>query len=281
MVMPAVWPAVRGAAGHDPMSHDLATALQRMLLPAGMPDVADWAMAALYEPAGEVVLVGGDFYDWFTLPNGHVLFFVGDVSGKGPLAGALAMSIRKALKGITWITQDPAVALPILEHALADEFQGSFATLCLLELSPGEGRVRVVLAGHPAPWLRRDGHFIEVAAPPNSVVGPRVQDRWDSMELQLEPSDMLVLFTDGLTEARLPSGQQFGEGPLQEFLPDLPPSLSSYETVLQTYDHIRQAATLTDDLIISVLTFRPQSPAVALERGLDVCRGRHNVGTNP
>lgn len=63
------------------MSRSLATALQRVLLPAGLPDVAGWAMAALYEPAGEAVLVGGDFYDWFTLPNGHILFFVGDVSG--------------------------------------------------------------------------------------------------------------------------------------------------------------------------------------------------------
>ncbi|SDY02067.1 Stage II sporulation protein E (SpoIIE) [Modestobacter sp. DSM 44400] len=230
-----------------------------MLLPAGLPDVPDWAMAALYEPAGEAVLVGGDFYDWFTLPNGHILFFVGDVSGKGPLAGALAMSIRKALKGITWITQDPAAALPILEHALADEFQGSFATLCLVELIPGEGRVRVVLAGHPAPWLRHDGQFVEVAAPPNSVLGPRIHDRWESVELQLEASDMLMLFTDGLTEARLASGQQFGDGPFQEYLPQLLPPLSSYETVLQTYEHVRQVAALTDDVIISVLTFQPRS----------------------
>jgi sigma-B regulation protein RsbU (phosphoserine phosphatase) len=243
----------------EPISHGLATALQRVLLPAGLPDVAGWAMAALYEPAGEAVLVGGDFYDWFTLPNGHILFFVGDVSGKGPLAGALALSIRKALKGITWITQDPAAALPILEHALADEFQGAFATLCLLELSPGEGRVRVVLAGHPAPWLRHDGQFVEVAAPPNGIVGPQVQDHWESVELRLDASDMLMLFTDGLTEARLANGQQFGEGPFQEFLPNLPPTLSSYESVLQTYEHVRQLATLADDLIISVLTYQPRS----------------------
>jgi sigma-B regulation protein RsbU (phosphoserine phosphatase) len=235
-----------------------------MLLPAGLPDVAGWAMATMYEPAGEAVLVGGDFYDWFTLPNGHILFFVGDVSGKGPLAGALAMSIRKALKGITWTTQDPAAALPVLEHALADEFDGSFATLCLLELSPGDGRVRVVLAGHPAPWLRHDGRFSEVAAPPNSVVGPRIRDRWEPVELRLEASDMLMLFTDGLTEARLASGQQFGERPFQAFLPQLPPDLSSYETVLRTYEHARQVATLSDDVIISVLTRSTVDPEVTV-----------------
>lgn len=235
-----------------------------MLLPPELPDIAGWAMATLYEPAGETVLVGGDFYDWFALPNGHVLFFVGDVSGKGPLAGALAMSIRKALKGITWVTQDPAAALPVLQRALADEFGDSFATLCMLEISPGQGWVRVLLAGHPAPWLRRNGEFVEVAAPPNGILGPQVHQQWDYAELDLAPSDMLILFTDGLTEARLPSGEQFGEGPFQDFLARLPATLSSYETVLQTYDQVRRiAATFTDDVIISVLTFRPPKASVA------------------
>lgn len=248
----------------DQTAHGLVAELQRMLLPPELPDIAGWAMATLYEPAGETVLVGGDFYDWFTLPNGHVLFFVGDVSGKGPLAGALAMSIRKALKGITWVTQDPAAALPILQCALADEFGGSFATLCMLEISPDQGRVRVVLAGHPAPWLRRKGQFIEVAAPPNGILGPRVHHQWDYAELQLEPSDMLILFTDGLTEARLASGEQFGDGLFQNFLAQLPATLSSYETVLQTYEQVRRvAATFADDVIISVLTFRPPTAAAA------------------
>jgi serine phosphatase RsbU (regulator of sigma subunit) len=121
----------------EPKDHDVAAALQRVLLPPELPDVSGWAMATLYEPAGDTVLVGGDFYDWFTLPNGHILFFVGDVSGKGPVAGALGMGIRKALKGVTWVTEDVAEALPILQRALADEFRGSFATLCLVELAPG------------------------------------------------------------------------------------------------------------------------------------------------
>lgn len=240
----------------EPISHDVAAALQRVLLPPRLPEVAGWAMATLYEPAGDAVLVGGDFDDWFTLPNGHVLFFVGDVSGKGPLAGALAMSIRKALKGITWLTEDPASALPVLEQALADEFEGSFATLCLVEVSPGEGHARVLLAGHPAPWLRRGGRFVEVVAPPNGIVGPRLHERWDWVELSLEPTDLLLVFTDGLTEARLPSGEQFGDGPLQRFLSSLSAG-SSYETVLQTYEHVSQAATLADDVILSVLSFDP------------------------
>jgi serine phosphatase RsbU (regulator of sigma subunit) len=238
--------------------HDVATALQRVLLPPELPDVPGWAMATLYEPAGETVLVGGDFYDWFVLPNGHVLVVVGDVSGKGPLAGALGMSIRKALKGAAWVTGDAAAALPVLQQALADEFAGSFATLVLVELVPGVGRVRLVLAGHPPPWVRRGGRFAEVEAPANAVLGPGVVDRWEGVDLELRPGDQLVLFTDGLTEARLADGSQFGDGPLQELLTALPPGLSSYETVLAAYDALRGATTgLSDDVVVGVLAFSP------------------------
>ncbi len=242
--------------------HGVAAALQRVLLPPELPDVAGWALATLYEPAGETVLVGGDFYDWFTLPNGHVLFLVGDVSGKGPVAGALGMSVRKALKGVTWVTQDAVEALPILQQALADEFHGSFATLCLIELTPGDGRVRVLLAGHPAPWLRTGGRFTEVSAPPNGVLGLHVQDKWDSVDLVLQPSDMLILFTDGLTEARLSNRQEFGDGPFQAMLTSLPSTLSSYEVVLQLHEGLHGACpVLWDDVILAALTFRSGPPS--------------------
>ncbi len=241
--------------------HEVAVALQRVLLPPRAPDVPGWAMATLYEPAGHAVLVGGDFYDWFTLPNGHVLIVVGDVSGKGPLAGALGMSIRKALKGIAWMTSDPAAALPILQSALADEFAGGFATLCLVELTPDSGRVRLVVAGHPQPFLRSGGRFREVDAPVNGILGPGVQHSWATAELTLQPGDLLLAYTDGLTEARVAGGQEFGDGPLQAFLHTLPAGRSSYETVLQVHDELRRvSADQVDDLVLTVLSYRPPAP---------------------
>lgn len=251
-----------------PDERTVAAALQRVLLPPGLPQLAGWGMATLYEPAGEAVLVGGDFYDWFSLPNGHVLFLVGDVSGKGPVAGALGMSIRKALKGITWVTHDPVAALPLLQMALADEFADAFASLCLVELAPGDGRVRLVLAGHPAPWMRRAGRYVEVLAPANGLLGPLVQTQWSSVDLQLSAGDLLMLFSDGLTEARTESGQQFGEGPLEAFLASLPANLSSYETVLQADQHLRRVTLpLTDDVVIAVLNFQPVAAAAPDQSG--------------
>jgi anti-sigma regulatory factor (Ser/Thr protein kinase) len=253
-----------GHVKEQPGDRSIAAALQRVLLPAGLPDVDGWAVATLYEPAGEAVLVGGDFYDWLTLPNGHVLFLVGDVSGKGPLSGALGMSIRKALKGMSWVTDDVFAALPQLEQALAEEFADAFATFCMLELTPGSGGVRVLLAGHPPPWLRGDGTFSEVVAPENGLLGPGLQRTWESVNLQVQPGGALFVFTDGLSEARLPDGSLFGEGSLGRFLDALPPNLSSFETVLQADAHLRRTSgPLLDDLIIAVLTFAPPTPPAA------------------
>lgn len=250
-------------ARHD--DREIAAALQRVLLPPDLPDIPGWALATFYEPAGDAVMVGGDFYDWFALPNGNVVFFIGDVSGKGPVAGALAMSIRKTLKGIGWATLDPLASLPILQRALADEFGEAFATLCLLELAPCRGEVRIVLAGHPAPWLRRGGRFVEVVAPVNSLLGPDLHAEWKDVHLRLEPDDLLLLFSDGLTEARLDDGSLFGEGMFQALLSSLPASLSSYETAVEVYRHLTDAATaLSDDVVIGVLAFNPPpaSPTV-------------------
>ena len=234
----------------------LAAALQRMLLPAGLPEVAGWSVAALYQPAGDAVLVGGDFYDWFSLPNGKVLFFVGDVSGKGPLAGALGMSIRKALKGITWVTGDAFTALPLLEQALADEFREAFATLCLIELTPGSGALRLLVAGHPHPWVRTQGTFREAPAPSNGLLGPGLQTRWHSLDLELGAGDQLLVFSDGLTEARMPDGRLFGEGSMAEFLTSLPPGLAGYEMVMRTDAHLQElTCERTDDTIVAVLTY--------------------------
>ncbi len=242
----------------QPPELSVAAALQRVLLPAGLPRVAGWGVATLYEPAGVAVLVGGDFYDWFALPNGRVLFFIGDVSGKGPLAGALGMSIRKALKGIAWVTEDPFTALPVLERALADEFGDSFATLCMVEMRPGSGELRLLLAGHPPPWLARAGVSHPVAAPANGLLGPGLGTDWQAIDLCLQPGETLVMFSDGLSEAMLPDGRLFGEGPLEECLTSLPPDLSSYDTVLRVDTQVRRVAgALTDDVIIAVLRYQP------------------------
>lgn len=231
----------------------VAEALQRVLLPPQLPQLPGWSIAALYAPAGEAVLVGGDFYDWFRNRSGELLFLVGDVSGKGPVAGALGMSIRKALKGICWLEPDIAVAVPMLEIVLAEEFgPDRMASMCVVGLRPEDGRMRLLSAGHPPPWLMTAQEAREVQLPPNALLNLGLPGPWRTVELTIEPGETLVLFTDGLPQARNP-GDATAAGLLAttlEQLRDRGPVqvVSGIDAVLT-----RHGAALEDDLIVAAI----------------------------
>jgi hypothetical protein len=109
-----------------------------------------------------------------------------------------------------------------------------------------------------------------VSAPPNSPLGLALQSEWASAEFRLESGDVLVVFTDGVAEARLPDGRLFGEGPLQALLDSLPPTMSCYDLVLQADSHLRRtSAAFKDDVIIGALAYRaaPAAPDVLAIRG--------------
>ena len=148
--------------------------------------------------------------------------------------------------------------MAILQDAMAEEMADTQASLVLLELTPGTGDVRVLLAGHPPPWLRRGEDFSEVEAPENILLGVRSWEHWESIRLRLEPGDGLLVFTDGLTDARIRGHEFFGEGPFQRMLDRLPPTLRSSDLVVAIDAEMeRVGAALTDDMIISALTFDP------------------------
>lgn len=236
----------------------VAAELQRVLLPPTLPRIEGWSVAVLYEPAGEAVLVGGDFYDWFVVPGtDDAVLVVGDVAGKGPVAGAVGMSLRKVLKGITHAVGDPFAAVPIMERALADELTETFASMCLLRIRPASGKVTALLAGHPAPWIRRAGHFRPLTAPPNRLLGIGVGSTdWQTQTVCLDAGDLIFAFTDGLTEATLEDGSLYGEGSLQAFLASLPAQLAAFEVVLQADAALRRiAGAPNDDVIICALGF--------------------------
>lgn len=235
----------------------VAASLQRVLLPPTLPRIDGWSLSTLYEPAGEAVLVGGDFYDWFALPDGDTVLVFGDVAGKGPVAGALGMSLRKVLKGVTHAVNDPFAAIPVLERALADELVDAFASMCLLRVRAGSGRVTMLLAGHPEPWLRRGGVFVPVHAPPNRLLGIGLgTTEWHTLTLDLCPGDLLFVYTDGLSEAKLGDGRLYGEGGLQDFLASLPEGLPAYEVVVQADAQLRRlVGSPKDDVIVGALGF--------------------------
>jgi serine phosphatase RsbU (regulator of sigma subunit)/PAS domain-containing protein len=191
----------------------IAHTLQVKLLPERLPDIPDVVVAARYRAAGELNEVGGDFYDVFPRSRTEWALVVGDVSGKGAEAASVTALARYTLRAAALEDAPPSRALRRLNAAMLDDDTSQFATVALAYFSkagPGEVDVRLSLAGHPAPAvLRRDG-TVEMAGRFGMMVGLGVEPVLHDVELRIGAGDVLLLYTDGVTEAG-PRGQPFGE----------------------------------------------------------------------
>jgi sigma-B regulation protein RsbU (phosphoserine phosphatase) len=208
----------------------LATVLQRSLLPPQLPTIAGMETAAYYHPAS-LDEVGGDFYDLFPLSQDTWGFFLGDVCGKGAMAAALTSLIRYTLRTAAARDPDPIHVLTELNRVLVQkrpEEKPEFCTVLLGLLEPDENGAALTLAtgGHtPALVLRADGaaHFCPL--PQGQLVGIVPDAHFTGAELRLDAGDALLLYTDGLTEARIdPERGRYNEDKLQQFVTDLAPA---------------------------------------------------------
>ncbi|MDT0429478.1 SpoIIE family protein phosphatase [Streptomyces salyersiae] len=184
----------------------ISQSLQRSLLPPGLPDVPNVEIEVIYRAAGEGNEVGGDFYDVFPISDGAYGFAIGDVCGTGPEAAAVTGLARHALRLLAREGFGGPAVLERLNAAIMDEGDRSrFLTLLYGELWPqedGSALLKVVCAGHPLPLrLRQDGS-VEAAADPQPLLGVMDDLELYEQEVTLEPGDVLLCVTDGVTERR-------------------------------------------------------------------------------
>ncbi|TPQ15894.1 SpoIIE family protein phosphatase [Streptomyces sporangiiformans] len=184
----------------------ISQSLQRSLLPPELPDIEGVEVEVIYRAAGEGNEVGGDFYDLFPIRDGAYGFAIGDVCGTGPEAAAVTGLARHALRLLAREGFGGPAVLERLNSAILDEGARSrFLTLLYGELWPqedGSAVLKVVCAGHPLPLrLRQDG-TVEPAAEPQPLLG--VMDDLELYEqtVTLDPGDVLLCVTDGVTERR-------------------------------------------------------------------------------
>lgn len=197
----------------------VAETLQRELLPPDLPRTPGWEVATMYRPAGEVNDVGGDFYEAFTIGEGWALV-LGDVSGHGASAASITALARHTMRTATTLSGDPAVGLSTLDNRLRE--RGAVAlcsvAVALLPQSAGEEcEVQIWLAGHPPPFLLRDGVATEIGVP-GPLVGIGEGDKWTTATVSMRTGDQLVIYTDGVTEARGEEGERFGAERLRDRL---------------------------------------------------------------
>jgi serine phosphatase RsbU (regulator of sigma subunit) len=217
----------------------IAHTLQVNLLPARLPDVAGARLAARYRAAGELNEVGGDFYDVFAGAPDRWVMVVGDVVGKGAEAAAVTALARYTLRAGAADDDRPAKALRRLNAAmLADDAPARYATAVLAHVAVAGGQVavRLALAGHPPALVVRRGGAVDSLGAFGLILGAGADPRFEETELVLDRGDVLLLYTDGVTEAG-PRSDQFGEDGLMELLARL-----AGRTPQAVVDAVEQAA---------------------------------------
>ncbi len=215
-----------------------AQELLQVLIPEALPSVPGYALTSSYRPAQEV---GGDFFQIMPVADGSYVIALGDVSGKG-LRAAMAVSlIVGTLRTLVETDPSPASILAGLNRRLLNRLQGGFATCLVLHLD-SSGRCTIANAGHPAPYL--NGREVSFAG--SLPLGVADGEIWQESQFQLQIEDFLVLYTDGLLEARNATGEIFSFQRLASLVADRPSAAEALEAA--------QAFGQEDDITVLTLT---------------------------
>jgi serine phosphatase RsbU (regulator of sigma subunit) len=231
-----------------------ASAIQRRLLPAAPASIDGFSFVGRNQPCRTV---SGDYYDFALRPDGKMYFVIGDVSGKGVTAGLMMAGLQVAFRIFSKSDPDPKTLVTQLNVALKENLpQSKFVTLFLGRLDTKTGRVEYVNAGHTPPlWLRKSG-AVELAES-DLLLGVVARAEFVNREFVMDPGDSLVLFTDGVTEARSADGSDLGSMIIGNALAKLHGqnaeaiAASVNETVLH---HVGDAENLDDDVTLLVVS---------------------------
>ena len=243
-------------AGRERLERELQLAreIQQTLMPRQLPDLPGWELAVLCLPARQV---GGDFYDFFELPDGRLGLVIADVADKG-MPAALFMALTRTLVRAAALEEpSPAAALARTNNLLVpDAEQGMFVTAIYAVLSIETGELVYANAGHNLPLLSRaETGQLEPLAKGGMALGVLADSEADDHRSILEPGDSLVFYTDGITEAFSPEGDIFGEELLQTAIKDTD-GLSAQATLDRIHESVLSfsgGTSQSDDLTLMVV----------------------------
>jgi len=184
--------------------------LERGLLPSKVLNDARLAVTPQYEPGGQRMLLGGDFWDVVQAPDDWVHAMIGDVSGHGPDEAALGVCLRVAWRTMILAGRPAAETLTAVQQVLEHERQNDrlFATMCMLSIAPDRTTGVLHLAGHPPPLLINGDVVRELEAPVRLPPGIAPATDWPSAQVELGQSWSMLMYTDGLIEGKTGSGAE-------------------------------------------------------------------------
>jgi sigma-B regulation protein RsbU (phosphoserine phosphatase) len=196
---------------------DVAGRIQRQLLPAAPPELPSLSFALAYHPLDRV---SGDYYDFAMLPSGRLGILVADASGHGVPAAFVSVMAKTAFHAYAHGIESPAAVLRTMNHRLANLVEADhFITMFYGVVDRQTLQLAYALAGHPRPlWYRRASAAVEVLDGEGPPVGLFPGADFEERSVQLAPGDLVLLYTDGVTECRNEQQEQFGQRRLEEFL---------------------------------------------------------------
>ena len=200
----------------------VARTLQSSLLPPSLPAFPGVEFTARYRAAGEGSELGGDFYDVFQLPDGRVIALIGDVMGKGIAAAGLTETVRSAVRALAMVSPRPDLVLEQTNRLLVAERHTQFVTALLVLLDPKTGEGLLASAGHPPALRASRGVVGSIEVPYGTPLGAFADRPYATAAFSLSPGEVLILYTDGLSEARR-KGVLLGEDGLRELVRELEP----------------------------------------------------------
>jgi PAS domain S-box-containing protein len=198
--------AVDNARLYSERAH-IARTLQESLLPPELPQPPGLEIAARFRAAGEGFEVGGDFYDVFDTGSSRWAAVIGDVCGKGPEAAAVTALARYTLRATAMTEDVPSRILATLNEAMLrqrDDRRFSTVLYACLDSRGGGQTLRFSTGGHPLPLLLRAGGHAGEVGTPGTLLGIVSDPDLTDAEVALQPGDVIVLYTDGVTDSAAP-----------------------------------------------------------------------------
>lgn len=243
------------ALAAETMKQELETAaeIQSHLLPQDGPTIPGFQLDGISRPCRAV---GGDYYDYFSLPEGRQGFTIGDVAGKGMPAALLMCSLQASLQALTELNLSPEETTARLNRLLCRKIPANrFVTFFYGILDPRTRTLIYTNAGHNPPVVLRADGGLERLLPGGPPLGFFDASTYHSGQVVLEPNDFLVCYSDGVTEARSPAGEEFGEQSLINLVRAKSSATPAdvVSSVFDALDELHAGTTPGDDLTLVVL----------------------------
>src|ERR687897_2651907 len=196
---------------------EVARSIQRASLPKEVPTLQGWQISPFYQPAREV---GGDFYDFFELPDGRLGLVVGDATGKGVPAALVMASARSKLRAVARASEySPGDVLGRVNDTLVTDMPpNTFVTCFYAILDPKSATLSYANAGHDLPYLHRGRGDVEELRARGMPLGLMPGMGYEEGEISLAEGHCVLFYSDGLVEAHNPRGEMFGFPRLRELV---------------------------------------------------------------